>query len=116
MSMRLEREKNELQQKSMIQLMDGEKGIVLEGVKGRNKEVHYSSSWIHVEEQEKEDMPDFVSKWMDELGGEGWNDVMDDLSGFKDQYLSPLIWKKFSIKSKKIWTKRKKRRILPLRL
>ena len=74
---------NEFQQKTVIQLMDGEKGIVLEGVKGRNNEVHYSSSWIHVEEQEKEDMADFVSKWMEELG-DGWKDVMDDLSAFRD--------------------------------
>ena len=66
MTMRMEREKNDFQEKTMIQLVEGEKGIVLEGVKRRGKGVSYNSFWMQAEEQE-EDIADFASKWVEKI-------------------------------------------------
>ena len=49
-----------------MQLMEGEKGIVLEGIKAGNGEFRFSSTGIQVEEQ-KESIADFGLEWLDKL-------------------------------------------------
>ena len=71
LSTRLVREKitnvmNVPQEKTVMQLMEGEKGIVLEGIKAGNGEFRFSSTGIQVEEQ-KESIADFGLEWLDKL-------------------------------------------------
>merc|ERR1711875_166385 len=83
MSVKLVREKNGFQEKTEMKLMEGEKGIVLEGTKRGNEEINYSSNGIQVEEQ-KEAIADFGLGWMDRLVDEPQEDI-DDMEQGDDE-------------------------------
>merc|ERR1712013_574935 len=83
MSVKLVREKNGFQEKTVMKLMEGEKGIVLEGTKRGNEEINYSSNGIQVEEQ-KEAIADFGLGWMDRLVDDPQEDI-DDMEQGDDE-------------------------------
>ena len=83
MSVKLVREKNGFQEKTVMKLMEGEKGIVLEGTKRGTEEINYSSNGIQVEEQ-KEAIADFGLGWMDRLVDEPQEDI-DDMEQGDDE-------------------------------
>ena len=82
-SVKLMRKKNGFQEKTVMKLMEGEKGIVLEGTKRGTEEINYSSNGIQVEEQ-KEAIADFGLGWMDRLVDEPQEDI-DDMEQGDDE-------------------------------